>query len=648
MNRHIQLMMTIAIFLVAIDTSSQTQLYSGELSAGGFTGKAEYPFYMEQGDSILDGQFLMYKSNVNALLKEKDSFFSFSGKFEKGRPMGFWKFQFGEFGANESSQVVGYQYRVNVSGIQHDALGNLSSGKPDGEWTYKISKIENSEVSDVLFNSKIFYDKGIPQKSFQIENDSITLVGRFLRNGLAHDIWVVYSDLDSEPSESWYFDNGRLRKIEKNTPDGQISIQVFDGSAKRTKSIVLDGRYLQLVEWHLRKKQTQLNTTNLGMYRLLFQNAAQYESIDSFFNDLGKSEFMPSFRTSVPYYPLDSLEVSQLETTIAAYKASTAICDELIESPQFGLLTHSNPEVQYYYKVVEQIKTSFLIPIGALAELDHKDIVEFLPREMVFENIWPNGLPEKRIQLSESDDQFSVWELDSNFDYELNGFEGKDVAQMTLYAQKSLEHISSKMDVWLRQERKQRQFMELDKELVKATKTLEKNIDSLSSLYNGEISKALIGISETKESLLKEYSDMQESEAKLQFGKSTLDCLVNLNELVSRIGQLPENERAIMEKYQDAVWNPFTATIMDEDVKKRITSVYNNILIPHILKTAQKPLLCKEVVETTQLLDNLQTRILELRDEPTKKLERKLRKEQDPKAILELLGVESNLKKGEQ
>ena len=51
---------------------------------------------------------------------------------------------------------------------------------------------------------------------------------------------------------------------------------------------------------------------------------------------------------------------------------------------------------------------------------------------------------------------------------------------------------------------------------------------------------------------------------------------------------------------------------------------------------------------TTELLGAIQKRILELRDESTKKLERKLRKEQDPQIILELLGIPSNTKTAEQ
>nr|WP_299342677.1 hypothetical protein [Allomuricauda sp.] len=636
--------LTYLLLLCCTIGMAQTQLFSGKRTAGGFTGTAEYPYKMVDGDSIPDGAFLMYKSNVNALLKEKDSFFSFSGKFIEGYPAGFWKFQFGEFSSNNSSQVVGFQYRVNVSGIQNDAFGNLSNGKPDGDWTYKISRIENSEISEVLFQSKISYDEGIPQKSFQIENDSTTLIGRFLRDGFAHDVWVVYSDAESEPSESWHFTNGLLEKIEKTSPYGNLTLKVFNGLSDRNTSVVLDESYLKVVRWYLNKQQVEIEPKNLVMYQLLQQNAAQYKSLDDFFNDLGKSEFIPSFKVSVPFYPLDSLEIAQLKATTEAYKSGNEISSELLENPQFGLLSHSNPQAQYYYNVVERLHQDFLEPLGTFLEFDDKEIIEFVSRTELASQIWPNGLPQKRIQFSETNDAYASWELESSISYDTQEVDMDAVQQMALYAQKSLDTISKDLSDWLREAKQQQQYSDLEAQLVKETKILEKNIDSLAIGKSIDIKRALDGILETKENALKTYAEMTESDAKLEYGQMTLSCLKNLGKLALEVAKLPEKELIIQEKYQDAVWNPFTATIMDEAVKKRITSAYKNVIVPYLLTKVAEPVACKNVSNLTLLLDNTHNRLLELRDESTKKLERKLKKEQDPETVLELLGIVSNPK----
>ncbi|MEO1548342.1 MAG: hypothetical protein AAFU74_16480, partial [Bacteroidota bacterium] len=553
-------------------TFGQTQLFSGKLTAGGYTGTAEYPFVIVDGDSIPDGSFLMYKSNVNALLQEKDSFFSFSGAFDNGFPTGFWKFQFGAFSSNQASQVVGYQYRINVSGIQHDAFGNLTQGKPDGDWTYKIAEVDNSEVSKVLFQSQISYDKGVPQKSFRIENDSSSLVGRFLRNGFAHDVWVVYSDTESEPAENWFFTNGLLEKIEKITESGRQLYPVFGSALQQDTEIVLDQRYLKVLEWYLSVQDSNLNPEDMVMYQLLEQNAAQYASIDRFFNDLGRSEFMPRFKVKVPFYPLDSLETNQLQKAKMSFEAANEISTSLLGNPQLDLLIRSNPEAQYYYDVVEKLQQDFLDPLASFLKFEQQQILNFLPQDLLYKQIWPNGLPAKQIQLEGQSQEYASWVFETEVAYGQEANNISNLANMADYANQSVSSISTKLTEWLREEMKQQQFLELDRQLVEETKKLEQLVDSLKSTASIRMVNALNGVLSMKEQSLKAYAQMEASDEKLEYGKTVLACLKDLNQLAMSLGNLPNQQQAITEKYQDAVWNPFTATIMDEEVKKRITA----------------------------------------------------------------------------
>ncbi|MEM6894821.1 MAG: hypothetical protein AAF554_14100 [Bacteroidota bacterium] len=629
-------------------TFGQTQLFSGNLTAGGYTGTAEYPFVIVDGDSIPDGSFLMYKSNVNALLQEKDSFFSFSGAFDNGYPTGFWKFQFGEFSSNQASQVVGYQYRINVSGVQHDAFGNLDQGRPDGDWTYKIAEVDNSEVSKVLFSSQISYDKGVPQKSFRIENDSSSLVGRFLRNGFAHDVWVVYSDTESEPAEVWFFANGLLEKIEKITSEGNQTFPLFDSTLEQDTQIVLDQRYLKVLEWYLSARDSEFNPEEMVMYQLLEQNATQYASIDRFFNDLGRSEFMPRFKVKVPYYPLDSLEANQLQNAKRSFEAANEISTSLLGNPQLDLLIRSNPEAQYYYNVVEKLQLDFLDPLASFLKFEQQQILTFLPQDELYGQIWPTGLPPKQIQLEGQSQEYASWvfETDSVYGQEPNDL--VNIAQMADYANQGLSAVSTKLTEWLREEMKQQQFLELDKQLVEETKRLEQRIDSLKSTASIRMLNALNGVLSTKEQSLKAYAQMEASDEKLEYGKTVLACLKDLNQLAMALGNLPNQQQAIAEKYQDAVWNPFTATIMDEEVKKRITAAYRNVIVPYALEKAAAPVSCDQALDIVQLLEDTQKRLFALRDESTSKLERKLRKEQDPETVLALLGIVSPFNTEEQ
>jgi len=112
-----------------------------------------------------------------------------------------------------------------------------------------------------------------------------------------------------------------------------------------------------------------------------------------------------------------------------------------------------------------------------------------------------------------------------------------------------------------------------------------------------------------------------------------------MNRLANTIATLPEKAITIQEKYTDRIWNPFMANLMDEAVKKRITTAYTKILVPYYLKMAQEETDCGNVDELTQLIKATNERMLTLRDEDTSKLERKLKRIKDPNAILRLFDL---------
>jgi len=86
------------------------------------------------------------------------------------------------------------------------------------------------------------------------------------------------------------------------------------------------------------------------------------------------------------------------------------------------------------------------------------------------------------------------------------------------------------------------------------------------------------------------------------------------------------------------------ATVMNEEVKKRITTAYTKTLIPHFITEINTSLSCENVVTLSNQITHTNSRMVELREEDTKKLERKLRKEKDPREIMKLLHQQSSIK----
>jgi hypothetical protein len=81
---------------------------------------------------------------------------------------------------------------------------------------------------------------------------------------------------------------------------------------------------------------------------------------------------------------------------------------------------------------------------------------------------------------------------------------------------------------------------------------------------------------------------------------------------------------------------------MDEDIKKRITSAYQDVLVPYILSNIKNELSCTNVCSQIKLIESINKRMEELLEEDTSKLERKLKREQDPQIVLELFEIREN------
>ncbi|MEM9143081.1 MAG: hypothetical protein AAGA86_08845, partial [Bacteroidota bacterium] len=136
-NRNWPLLHILTLLLgISYGVSGQIrQQYMGPMTLGKYHGEADYSYLLMDRDTILDGPFSIKRSNLEALLEKEDFSFNITGVYSKGYPQGSWQFQFGEFQSNSESRVVGYQYRVLISGEQEAAKGALDLGKPDGSWT---------------------------------------------------------------------------------------------------------------------------------------------------------------------------------------------------------------------------------------------------------------------------------------------------------------------------------------------------------------------------------------------------------------------------------------------------------------------------------------------------------------------------------
>ena len=619
--------------MLSLQTFGQERkTYEGPLKVGPYSGKAVYQFVISDLDTIFDGDFQLQQSNLETLVENEDTSFRFSGKFDKGIANGPWEFEFGEYKTNSQSQVVGYEYRVLVSGVQEIGEGNLIDGKPDGNWNYTINQIKDSEVEKIIFKSTISFDKGVPRQNFQIENDSSVLVGRFLRDGLAHDEWSYYGTEAVEDIEDWFFEDGLLRTIKIKSEGKSQDINVFTKSVASYKTVQLNEGYIALLQSliHLQSRESQT-------VRLLDQNMDYYQKVNTVLNHLGTSDFKPNMKVRVPYFPLDSLQNKTLDKIVSEYKDASKMSSTILENSHLNIVKRTDPEALFYYNAAQKINNDFLIPLSTLVAHKELEIVQYQEIPLLLERLWPNGKPSTDIlAVADEEGNTRTFRLPSSEEFEYESNDLLAVEALATYAKMSLEYIKGSLASRLSNEEQLQMLNGLEEELIELNNDLEQKLDSVSGL-SSEYTNALKQLKHLADSSLTHYADVKNPQEKLEYGKGAKACLVQLSELATGIKELPNRIEVVEKEYTDAVWNPFMANVMEEEVKKRIVSAYRDILIPYFLNTATEELTCDNTGTLNDQMMKTHQSILDLRNKDTRKLERKLRREKRPTEVLALI-----------
>jgi len=222
-------------------------------------------------------------------------------------------------------------------------------------------------------------------------------------------------------------------------------------------------------------------------------------------------------------------------------------------------------------------------------------------------------------------------------------FDENDMAsieQLFAYTFNSLKTIENELNAKLVNDKRKQEYITIEEQLIGKRDELNQKIDSVPTTFPKKYSSALKSIHEHADTQLATYSNMQESKSKLELGRKLVRCFGNLDALADAVILQPERIAEIEEKYLDAIWNPFMATIMNEEVKKRITTAYRKVLLPHLLNITTNELSCENALSLQTAYEEIHEKMLQLRDEETQKLERKLKRAQEPKTVMQLFNMQ--------
>ncbi len=610
--------------------------YSGAYQTGDFAGRAEYEYVLRRRDTLRNGAFTFSGANARALLSGHDRSFAFSGQYDRGEPVGEWDFSFGNYELGSSVALLNGRYQVSVDGTRHLAHGRLANGEPDSIWTQTIYRIEDSDTAEVVLRSDINFEEGIARQSFRLESGPAVLLGRVQRDGVAEDAWTLYDDLIT--AQEWTFDDGQLLHIVNDPEADRDTLVVLPQLSGKTEMVDLDARYLEwlAIQMQLQGKGNALN--NNPVVNLLTTNAEAYARTFEAIRALGGEAGRPLFRVSLPVSPLSRKELAQLESIDARLREVDTISRALLANTSLSVVQNADAEVAYLRAAVIGLRDSLLAPVRQLRRSYEREILPYVPRRGYLAYLWPTGGSDGQISVRYAGDDSR-----ENRDFtgpgpqrfNISGEGLAAVADLAAYARRSIDSIRSVLGQKSNTRERQQAIVALEDQLTREYYLL----DSLLESRVGTLPREL-GLEAVQRLAKAEYlryaatEDLLEQEAAAQ---QLIRCVQDLDALALQLIRLPGEREEVRAAYTDEVWNNFTATVMEEVVKKRLYRAYDERLVPYYLEQVRTGLSCDNAATLGAKLESLHVRMLELRAEETDELESRLRRVDAPDRILELL-----------
>lgn len=623
-------------FIMAQDITS----YEGKLTLGDYEGSAAYNYQKVDNDSLLTGVFSFESIGADTMLTKPSSFVSVLGNFESGTPKGWWEFHMGKYKSTGITTLVNNHYQLDLSGERHLVRGRMANGQPEGEWVNIVEVLDNSEVIRTPFRSSIVFANGIPQKSFRIGNEQTTLVGRFLRNGLAHDTWELYGRDNAGAIESWEFREGSLSKIRFSESGDGLEIIFPQPQQQNTRLVTIDDHYMQAVRLMIRINQDPNQRIQSKVFDLLRENTTYYEKIASLFTELGYASFTPEFKVRIPYIPLTKTEIDQLDSIRSLTIQSNEWNQLLSQDTQLQIMALADNQVEFLLTVNNYLEREILQPLTQLLDFHDEDILANASRAEVLRIL---GLTEKisgPLMIKVGEDSLQQTFQGPVISLERNQTALSIAFQQAVYAYQSLDSIGKVLDKSLSSHKREQRLAELEQELIQTSNQLHEHADTVVLSLNQSLTTAVRQVERTAREHLEVYSNSPSND-KIPRAEALITCFEELDELILVMARQPLQWEKIQEAYTDEVWNPFTYTVMEEQIKRRILDAYQEVLLPDFLNQIENGIECEKANSFIYQVESVHKRMFEMVSEDTKRLERKLKREDNPKSVLRLFGVET-------
>ena len=638
----------------------QAQLtFKGPFSIGDvWNGTATYGFESVNGNAIMDGAFRFQLTEPDPIDTALTHHIQIEGNYENGQKSGAWTFKRKLVSFSGTPSFSNFQAVFPVSGSELTIAAEFKNGRAHGNWQMLEQVIGDGQPVDTLTYVEARFNQGVCAGPFAGKSKRTAIVGALDANGYLDGPWkfTAVDDL-LRFDEVRVFDAGLL--LEHRLPAaGQQAVMSYPGlatpdSTQRTRTVEVGDGYFELMDFAREVYSTagvpgaarrldERSTLNDAEWRRIIDALYTVDGVNIWDALPGGAVIEPiKSRLTTAIVPNDVSK--KMSTAGDAHGRALRLAKDVLENPVVEMGRFSNEEVSFSHAVL-QVFYAQLVQVNPLVELLNDSLAPYL-------NL--NRVVESQIREFQYPD-----EVRFTFNQELKS-RSYNFPHQTLSETNDVQSFAGLVDLLMMRVELLKAAIETPLEgYIEEVALREKEAhllalrDSIQWYFGGEFPPnggmladnayyarfAPVFLKRTEDALSR-YAVLP-PERKIAAADSLLLCFEGTLAFHGFLKQLPLRIERVEAEYTRTVWNAYTFTYMDEVVKERLFRAYELVLLPAVLNDIEQTPSAYLIGVKEENLKRLFDRMLALRLQDTKDLERQIRKQYNATELANRMGVE--------
>lgn len=641
------------ISFLFISISAQAQDAQGQhtILADTLEGKIYANYLVNGRDSVLHGEFSFYSTQPIEAIESTFKGTHFKGRYKEGKKHGFWEFSQRQLIPIGEYQLKDYAFQKLSEGLDFRVNGTFRDGAAHGKWTSVRQQVKDGRILDTLIFVQSEFKDGVPFGRVESTTHDQRMTGQLGEDGLLIGDWI-FEDVSNGLSEHRVFLNGVLVEHYFETREDRVTL-LYNGldmtpsDDENWKELEATGIFFDIMDIahrgnsYPRSNSLDINKRMTGSNRMMRESLKSLNGSDEadIWTILPGSEPIQHGKVRLRYYPYEDDEKLQIERSSELYEEIGKKCEKFFNDPIVEIGRYSYEDVAYYFEVLT-IYCDQAGSLGGLVELLAGEEFEYINRTELFPFLQPEIAFPERIEFEFKD---SVRFREFHFPMDIEHSNGliSVILEHLEVINEDLIRIQNDSEKILEKYKKESQLAESEVKLVEVKDQIialfSKEIDADDyNAYHADLKERVIS---NVRNDFKRYGERSLDERAEQIG-ILVSCFNAYLDLFEAVKKIPLRIAQIEESYTRTLWNPYTFTYMDERVKERVYRAYEQHILPAILDDLRNNLNCSTVENKPGNFVELYNRMLKIRDQDTKQIERQLRRMTNLNEILELLDIQ--------